>query len=93
MLTPLVTLETAGRRPLIHRSHSAPAGSVRVELQDAAGTPLAGFTAADCPEIIGDEIERVVRGKAGPGVGSFAGTPVRLRFILADADVFSFRFR
>ena len=69
------------------------AGSVRVELQDAAGTPLAGFTAADCPEIIGDEIERVVRWKAGPGVGKLAGTPVRLRFILADADVFSFRFR
>ena len=62
MLTPLVTLETAGRRPLIHRSHSAPAGSVRVELQHATGAPLAGFTAADCPEIIGDEIERVVRG-------------------------------
>jgi hypothetical protein len=69
------------------------AGSVRVELQDAAGAPLAGFTAADCPEIIGDEIERVVRWKAGAGVGSLAGTPARLRFILADADLFSFRFR
>jgi hypothetical protein len=69
------------------------AGSVRIEITDADGMPLAGFTAADCPEIIGDEIERVVAWKAGPDVGSLAGRPVRLRFVLADADVFSFRFR
>jgi hypothetical protein len=69
------------------------AGSVRIEIQDEAGTPLAGFTAADCPEIIGDEIERVVAWQAGSDVASLAGKPVRLRFILADADVFSFRFR
>ncbi|MFM8414218.1 MAG: exo-alpha-sialidase [Planctomycetota bacterium] len=74
------------------------AGSVRIEIQDADGTPLAGLTAADCPEIIGDEIERVVAWKAAEGkspadLGKLAGKPVRLRFILADADVFSFRFR
>ncbi|MFM8707618.1 MAG: sialidase family protein [Planctomycetia bacterium] len=74
------------------------AGSVRIEIQDADGTPLAGFTAADCPEIIGDEIERVVAWKAAKGkppvdLARLAGRPVRLRFILADADVFSFRFR
>jgi putative membrane-bound dehydrogenase-like protein len=69
------------------------AGSVRVEITDADGTPLAGFAAADCEEIIGDEIERVVAWKTGSDVTSLAGTPVRLRFILADADVFSFRFR
>ena len=74
------------------------AGSVRVEIQDLDGTPLAGFTAADCPEIIGDEIERVVTWKAAAGkpqadLGKLAGKPVRLRFILADADLFSFRFK
>jgi hypothetical protein len=74
------------------------AGSVRVEIQDLDGTPLAGFTAADCPEIIGDEIERMVEWKAAAGkpqadLGTLAGKPVRLRFILADADLFSFRFR
>ena len=74
------------------------AGSVRIEIQDLDGTPLAGFTAAECPEIIGDEIERVVTWKAAAGkpqghLGKLAGKPVRLRFILADADVFSFRFR
>lgn len=69
------------------------AGNVRVEIQDADGNPLPGFTLAECTEIIGDEIERVVTWKPGSGVGSLAGRPVRLRFALADADVFSFRFR
>jgi hypothetical protein len=69
------------------------AGSVRVEIQDADGTPLAGFAAAECPEIIGDEIERVVAWKAGGDVAALAGRPVRLKFILADADLFSFRFK
>jgi hypothetical protein len=69
------------------------AGSVRVEIQDVARDPLPGFAASDCVEIIGDEIERFVRWKGGSGVGSVAGRPVRLRFVLADADVFSFRFR
>jgi hypothetical protein len=74
------------------------AGSVTVEIQDLDGTPLGGFAAADCPEIIGDEIERMVEWKAAAGkpqadLGTLAGKPVRLRFILADADLFSFRFR
>jgi hypothetical protein len=69
------------------------AGSVRVEIQDADGTPLTGFAAADCPEIIGDEIERIVTWTAGADVGPLAGRVVRLKFILADADVFSFRFK
>jgi hypothetical protein len=69
------------------------AGSVRIEIQDPDGMPLAGFAAADCPEIVGDEIARIVTWRAGSDVASLAGKPVRLRFILADADVFSFRFR
>jgi hypothetical protein len=82
---------TGGELEINYRTGAA--GSVRIEITDADGMPLAGFTVADCPEIIGDEIERVVTWKAGSDVASLAGKPVRLRFILADADVFSFRFR
>jgi hypothetical protein len=32
-------------------------------------------------------------GKPQADLGKLAGKPVRLRFILADADLFSFRFR
>lgn len=32
------------------------AGSVRVEIQNAAGKPVPGHTLGDCPEIIGDSV-------------------------------------
>lgn len=89
MLTRPLTF-TGTQREINYRTGAA--GSLKVEAQDLDGTPLAGFTAADCPEIIGDEIVRVVAWKAGSDVGSLTGRPVRLRFILADADLFSFRF-
>ena len=68
------------------------AGSVRVEIQDAAGTPIPGFTLADSSEITGDQIEQVVTWKQGPTVSKLAGRPVRLRFVLKDGDVYSYRF-
>jgi hypothetical protein len=82
----------AGGELVLNLSTSA-AGSVRVEIQDAAGKPLEGYSLADCPEVFGDKLERVVRWKAGPDVSSLAGQAVRLRFVLQDADLFSFRFR
>jgi hypothetical protein len=61
-------------------------------LQNADGQPLPGFLLADCQEQIGTEIDRVVNWKGGAGVSALAGKPVRLRFVLKDADVFAFRF-
>lgn len=69
------------------------AGFVRIEIQDASGRQISGFTLDDCPEIIGDEIGRVVAWKQGTDVSALAGQPVRLRFVMKDADLFSFRFR
>ena len=53
---------------------------------------MAGFALADCPEIYGDKLEKVVSWKRGPDVKQFAGQPVRLRFVLKDADLYSIRF-
>ncbi len=69
------------------------AGSIRVEIQDAAGAPIPGCALEECDEIIGDEIERVARWTGGPDVSRLAGRPVRLRFAMKDADVFALRFR
>lgn len=69
------------------------AGGVRVEIQDAVGQPLPGFALADSLETIGNELERVVQWRQGSDLSKIAGKPVRLRFALTDADVFSFRFR
>jgi len=68
------------------------AGDIRVEIQDADGKPLPGFTLDDCPPIFGDAIERTVTWKNGGDVSALAGKPVRLRFVLKDADLYAFQF-
>jgi hypothetical protein len=81
----------SGRKLETNYSTSA-SGELRVEIRDAAGIPIPGYTLADCPPIVGDEIGRCVAWKSGVDVSSLAGKPVRLRFVLRDADVYSFRF-
>jgi len=85
-------LKFAGKELVINYSTSA-AGSIRVEIQNADGEPLPGFALADSTEIFGDEIERVAAWKGGNDVSSLAEVPVRLRFVMKDADLFSIRFR
>ena len=85
-------LRFSGNRLTINYSSSA-AGSLRVELQTAAGQPLDGFALEECPEIIGDRIEHTVAWKSGADIGPLAGQPVRLRFVLRDADLYALQFQ
>jgi hypothetical protein len=75
----------AGDRMKLNFSTSA-AGSVRVELRDEAGKVL-----AESEPVYGDEIEQAVTWK-GDGIAGHAGKPVRVRFVLKDADVYAFAF-
>lgn len=81
-----------GNELIINYSTSA-AGSIRVEIMDKDGNPIPGFTMAECPEIYGDEIEKVVEWNSGSDVGSLKGQIVKLRFALKDADLYSIRFK
>ena len=81
----------AGNKLAINYATSA-AGRIRIEVLDEAGVPIPGYGAADCREMIGDEIERTVAWDRGSAVGELAGKAVRLRFVMKDADVYSFRF-
>jgi len=85
-------LTFSGRELVVNFSAGA-AGGLRVEIQDTAGKPLPGFVLADAVEQVGDEIERVVMWKSGRDVSELAGRPVRLRFAMQDADLYSLRFR
>lgn len=85
-------LAFAGKSLSLNFATSA-AGSVQVELQDPSGKPLPGFSLEDCPPVVGDEIERPVTWKGGSDVSALAGKPVRLRFVLKDADVYAFQFK
>ena len=67
-------------------------GTLRAELQDADGNAVPGFTLADAEPVSGDEIEQVLSWSGGWDVSALAGVPVRLRFELNDADLYSFQF-
>ncbi len=81
-----------GRELVLNFSTSA-VGGVRVELQDAAGKALPGFALKDCVALYGDSIEQVFSWKNSASLAALAGQPVRLRFELQDADLYSFCFR
>jgi len=68
------------------------AGNLRVELQDEQGRPLPGRTLTDSDNLFGDAIERTVTWKGDAAVGNWAGQPVRLRFEMNEADLYSLRF-
>ena len=120
MVTTPVTF--SGNKLEINYATSA-AGSIRVEIQDAAGKPIPGYTLEECPEIIGDQIRRIVAWGVVPpplntgtnaesleqespnsigatvvpwtgrsNVGELAGKPIRLCFVMHDADLYSLRF-
>lgn len=80
-----------GKKLTLNFSTSA-GGSVQVELQDASGRPLPGFACEDCPPLFGDSVDRVVTWQRGADLSAIRNLPVRVRFILHDADVYSFKF-
>ncbi|OIO91335.1 MAG: hypothetical protein AUJ92_16725 [Armatimonadetes bacterium CG2_30_59_28] len=81
-----------GKTLVLNLSTSA-AGCVRVGVTDQSGKPFKGFSLDHCPEIFGDDIERVISWKNGSDLSRVAGKPVRLRFDMRDADLYSLRFR
>jgi len=69
------------------------AGGLRVQIEDAQGRPLSGWSLADCPVIYGDRIDHLVKWQRGRDVGALAGKPIRLRFALQDGDLYAFGFQ
>ena len=84
-------LTFSGKKLSLNFSTSA-AGGLKVQLEQADGTPYPGFQLDDCIEIIGDEIARDVLWKNGSDVSTLAGKTVRIRIAMKDADLFSLKF-
>lgn len=78
-----------GNQLVINFSSSA-TGGVQIAVLDADRNPLEGY---DSDEMFGDDIARTVRWSGNPDVAALAGKPIRLKFMLRDADLFSFQFR
>lgn len=79
-------------KTLVLNYRTSRSGSVRVELQDADGKPMAPFTADKC-SLSGDELAAKAAWAKQTDVGSLAGKPIRIRFVLKDAELFSMRFK
>ena len=88
-------LTFSGDTLVLNMSTSA-AGELRVELQGMDGAPLEGFGLEACIPQIGNELERRVSWRRGDSTSSdlseVAGSTVRLRISMSDADLFSLRF-
>lgn len=69
------------------------AGAVRVEVQDADGLPVPGHTLAEAVELVGDDLARTVSWRDGTDLSTLAGQPVRLRFVMKDADLYAVQFQ
>lgn len=68
------------------------AGQCQVEIQDADGKPLDGFRLEDMDPLFGDELDGGVTWTNGSALTALIGRPVRLRFVMRDADLFALRF-
>lgn len=78
---------------LVFNFMTSAAGGIKVEVQNAAGAPMPGYSLEESVETIGNEIERTVRWKTGTDLSSLAGKTVRLRVTLHDARLYALQFR
>ncbi len=68
----------------------APRGELRAEVVDESGRPIPGFTAKDCLPVSGDKTLAPVQWKSGKDLGKLSGKPVRFRFEVKNARLYSF---
>ncbi|MDM8005786.1 MAG: hypothetical protein QUV05_06505 [Phycisphaerae bacterium] len=75
--------------PLRVNCSVATGGSFNVEVLNASGAVVPGYSAADCDAIQGDHVDQVVTWGAQTSLPTTVN-PMRLRFIMQDASLYSF---
>ncbi|MSU37308.1 MAG: hypothetical protein EXS36_19870 [Pedosphaera sp.] len=81
--------------------NAAVRGELRIEILDPKGNVLPGFEASDCRPIKTDALEHAVHwdqkrnldDESKPSIEALRGKPVRLKFLLRDGSLYSFRFQ
>jgi len=90
-LTPPLTFK--GDELVLNVDTSA-VGMVQVAVLDEHKKPIQDYTLEDCDEIhTTNETNRVVTWNGEGRVSRLSGKPVRLRFVIRDADLYAFQFR
>jgi len=90
LLTPPLTF-TGSRLEL--NLDTAAGGMGRVEILDASGAPLPGFTLRDADPLNGNSVRMAASWKGSTNVSALAGKPVRLRFKMRGARLYAFQFK
>ena len=67
-------------------------GSVRVELLDEHGKPIAGYTEADATLLSGNSVRMLVTWGEKQDVSKLAGKPIKIRFVMRDCKLYAFQF-
>ena len=86
------TLTFSGSELSLNFSTSA-GGSVKLEIQDPEGRPLSGYSLGEHVPMVGDAVDQTVAWRDGRDLSSLAGKPVRLHFVLQEADIFALQFQ
>jgi len=66
-------------------------GQVRVEILDEKSAPIPGYAREDCTPIMTDSVDAVVSWKERHSLAELRGRPVKLKFYLANARLYSYR--
>ena len=67
-------------------------GEARVELQDAEGRAIEGYTLDACDRVLGNHIRRVVTWHGDSRLPATAGQPLRLRIVMRGARLYALQF-
>lgn len=67
-------------------------GSLQVELLGSFGKPISGFTREYCQALREDQVHQRIEWEGGRSLQDL-GKPIRLRFLLESADLYSFQIR
>ena len=69
----------------------ADSGSLGVEVLDPESRPIAGFARDDCLPIRTDSVNHLVGWRENRSLAKLSARPIRLRFYLANAHLYSYR--
>lgn len=76
----------------LHVNLESDNGHCRIELLDEAGNPIPGHTQEDADDLVADSVKAMATWNGESNVGELVARPVRLRFHLQNARLYSFRF-
>ena len=85
----ITTKRLSGASGALHVNCNAAGGWLKMEVLDADGNVVPGYSQAECTVLQSDGVDQVV--SWGPQVELPAVDPLRLRFMLQNASVYSFK--